>query len=256
MITDLYRYPIKGLTAEALETVRLSVEHGISGDRMVAIARDADALPATTVEGLPKNHFLMLMRDEALALLDCQFNQEANEIVIRKEGAVVMTGSIDRETDRSRIEKFFRDHLKDSSLDPKIVHSQEYRFTDISRISDAKMRAISLINVNSVKALEDATTKKIDLRRFRANVYFDGVPAWEELNWVDQTITIGDARAKVAMPTARCAATQVNPDTGERDINIPKLIRQHFGHYHMGIYAEVNRPGTASIGDQTVLLPS
>jgi len=253
MITDLYRYPVKGLSGEALDRVQLNLEYGIAGDRMVAIARNAGALPAVT-EGLPKNHFLMLMRDEALALLDCQFLQAKKELVIRREGTVVLKGSIEEVADRSRIEQFFREYLGDASLDPRVVYSQEHRFTDISRISDAKMRAISLINVNSVIALEHAIGEKIDLQRFRANVYFDGVPAWEELNWINETISIGRAKARVVMPTARCAATEVNPCTGERDLNIPKLIRQHFGHYHMGIYAEISHTGTVKIGDQTVAL--
>ena len=253
MITALYRYPVKGLTAEALDAVELSSVHGFVGDRMVAIRRTARHSAAPEY-GLPKNHFLMLMRDESLALLDCQFIHHKTELIISKSGKVLVAAPIQTAEGRKRIEKFFYEYLGDDSLNPMVVHSEDRKFTDISRISDEKMRAISLINVNSVKALEQVIGRQVDLRRFRANIYFSGVPAWQELNWVGKAISIGEARAEVVMRTTRCAATQVNPDTGDRDLNVPKLLHQHFGHRDMGIYAEISRTGNVAIGDQMVVL--
>ena len=37
----------------------------------------------------------------------------------------------------------------------------------------------------------------------------------------------------------RCAATEVNPATAERDLDIVGALQRGFGHNLMGIYAEV-----------------
>jgi uncharacterized protein YcbX len=47
----------------------------------------------------------------------------------------------------------------------------------------------------------------------------------------------------------RCAATSVNPETAQRDLTVPKALKQHFGHVDMGVYAEVVRGGRVAVGD-------
>jgi len=114
--------------------------------------------------------------------------------------------------------------------------------------------ASSIVNLASIRALEEATGKSIDHRRFRANVYVDGIPAWDELNWVDRDIKIGAASARVVMRTRRCPATDVDPNTATRDMNLPAEIRKHFGHFDMGIYAEVQTSGEVALTDELSLL--
>jgi MOSC domain-containing protein YiiM len=46
----------------------------------------------------------------------------------------------------------------------------------------------------------------------------------------------------------------VNLQTGERDLKIPKLLRQNYGHFDMGIYAEVVKGGVVRSGDVLQLL--
>ena len=90
---------------------------------------------------------------------------------------------------------------------------------------------------------------RIDPLRFRANVYFDGVPAWEEHNWIGTTLAVDNARLKVIATITRCAATEVNPATAERDLDIVGALQRGFGHNLMGIYAEVAAGGDIAVGD-------
>ena len=60
---------------------------------------------------------------------------------------------------------------------------------------------------------------------------------------------IGGATARIVKRTKRCPATNVNPDTAARDMNLPADIRKHFGHFDMGIYAEVETSGEVRLGD-------
>jgi uncharacterized protein YcbX len=54
--------------------------------------------------------------------------------------------------------------------------------------------------------------------------------------------------------TGRCAATEVNPGTAQRDLKVPMLLRKHYGHIDMGFYVVVQSPGTLRIGDAVELV--
>ena len=47
----------------------------------------------------------------------------------------------------------------------------------------------------------------------------------------------------------RCAATEVDPDTGIRDLQIPRTLMQTFDHVDCGVYAEVIAAGEIAAGD-------
>jgi hypothetical protein len=53
----------------------------------------------------------------------------------------------------------------------------------------------------------------------------------------------------VVKPISRCAATNVNPETAERDLNLPLALQKGFGHPNMGIYARVASAGPIAVGD-------
>ena len=57
----------------------------------------------------------------------------------------------------------------------------------------------------------------------------------------DQEIAIGPARLKVVKRIVRCAATDVDPDTGIRDLPIPATMMKTFGHADCGVYARGDR---------------
>ncbi len=91
--------------------------------------------------------------------------------------------------------------------------------------------------------------------RFRANLYVEGWPAWHEASLLDQTIAIGSARAKVVKRITRCAAVNVDPETGARDLSVPNTLMQRFGNNECGIYAEIISDGGAAIGDTIAAEP-
>ena len=253
MITHLTRYPVKGLSGEALEALQLIAGEGIAGDRAVAIAREAGVFDPGAPEAKSKMHFLMLAKDEALAALDTRFDADTQTLIVRQSDGPAFAASIATEAGRAEIARFFKIYLGKDGLEPQVVSAAGHKFTDISVVSAEKMRAVSLVNLASVRALEDATGRKIDPRRFRANICFDGAPAWDELNWVDRNVQIGAASARVVKRTKRCPATDVNPDTAARDMNLPTEIRKHFGHFDMGIYAEIETSGEVTIRDSVKL---
>jgi quercetin dioxygenase-like cupin family protein len=66
-VTAIYRYPVKGLSAEKMDRVALTPGECLPHDRRFAIALGSTRFDPQHPEWLSKIHFIMLMRDEKLA---------------------------------------------------------------------------------------------------------------------------------------------------------------------------------------------
>jgi hypothetical protein len=52
----------------------------------------------------------------------------------------------------------------------------------------------------------------------------------------------------------RCVATEVNPATSERDLQIVVALERAFGHIDMGVDAEVSAGAEAAVGGKLTVL--
>ena len=250
----IYRYPVKGLSAEPMERVTLSRGECLPHDRRFALARPTTKFDPSKPEWLPKANFIMLMRDERLAGLKTRFHQVSGQLMIERDHDVVLRAALNDQAGRETLEKFFAEFLGDTlGGRPRLVEAPGHTFSDAKQKPNATTyKYVSIINLASIRALEEIVQAPIDPLRFRGNVYIDGLPAWEEFDWVESHITIGTARLHIVSRIVRCAATQVNPVTAKRDINIPAILQQAFGHGHMGVYGEVVEGGEIAVGDQVL----
>jgi hypothetical protein len=95
--------------------------------------------------------------------------------------------------------------------------------------------------------------RSLDPLRFRANVYFSGLPAWAEFDWVGRTIELGGATLRITKRIPRCAATEVNPLTARRDCDPVQGLWDGFGHPDLGVYGRVEAGGRVAVGDAIVV---
>lgn len=250
-IARLYRYPVKGLSAEPLDRIALSVGQCLPHDRRFAIALGTTAFDPAHPEWLAKTHFIMLMRDEALARLTTVFAPQSGMLTIAENGRTLLAARLTETEGCRRVAAFFDDFLGDAVARPlRVVEAPGHAFADARRKPNATTgQYVSLINLASIRSLEEAVGATLDPIRFRANVYFDGPPAWREQDWMGTEIAAGGARLRVVSPITRCAATAVNPQTAARDIDVVAALYRHFGHNLMGIYAEVVAAGEIAVGD-------
>jgi uncharacterized protein len=85
--------------------------------------------------------------------------------------------------------------------------------------------------------------------RFRANVYVEGLGAWGEFDLLGRQVKLGGATLEITKRIDRCAATDVDPSTGMRDMRMVALLEQNFGHNECGVYARILEGGAIQIGD-------
>ncbi|GJE78885.1 MOSC domain-containing protein [Methylorubrum thiocyanatum] len=250
-VTALYRYPVKGLSAEPLPALTLARASGLAFDREYALALGTTEFDPQNPEPLDKGFFLMLRSNEVLAALSTRFDPESGQLTVIQDGEAVLTEDLTSETGREAVEDFFESYVGPAAKGrPRLVRAAGHKFTDGSVISPAFMRAVSLINLASVRALEERTGQPIHPLRFRANIYIDGLEPWAEMDWVDREVTIGSLRLRGLARTPRCAAVDVNPETAARDTNLPKALKRNFGHVDLGIYLEVLADGAIAVGDR------
>ena len=244
-ITGLYRYPIKGLTPERLSRAPLRVGQTLPADRRYAIENGPSGFDPEAPAWKPKIQFLMLARNERLAELDSRFDDATNVLTIRKDGQIVASGDLETAAGRTAIERYFAENFQpELKGPPKLLSGRDHSFSDVAR------KVVSIINLNSVHALEAMLGgAAVHPLRFRANLYVKGWPAWSELDMVGQTLAIGEARLEVVKRIVRCPATNVDPVTAERDLEIPPTLSRHLGHMDCGIYAEVIEGGEIGVGD-------
>lgn len=254
-IVRICRYPVKGLSADDLERVMLTVGQGLPHDRRFALAHAETRFDPACPEWLPKTSFLMLMRDEQLAQLRTRFDERSGSFTIERDGFLLLDTEITDPSGRESIREFFADFLRDSlTRAPRVVEAPGHTFSDArQKPNSTTYQYVSIVNLASIRAVEQVVQVPVDPIRFRANLYIDGLPAWTEFDWVGAKITVGGARLHVVSRIIRCAATTVNPATAERDLNMPTILQQSFGHGHMGVYGEVIRSGEVVMGDAVLV---
>lgn len=243
-VAALARYPIKGLSAEILDAVDLVPGFGFPDDRRFAIALGTTAYDQTEPAWLPKAAFFQLARHERLALLESRYDSASETVSLARAGKVVVHGRATDPQGRAVVGEFLSAFLEGEGQGrPRLVEGPP------SGLPDCGQGRVSIIGEASLADLSRVVGRPIDRLRFRANVYVEGARAWEELGWVGREIAIGSARLRVVRRIGRCAATNVDPRTGERDLNLPRTLQQAFGHADMGVYAEVIGAGRIATGD-------
>jgi uncharacterized protein YcbX len=243
-IQSIYRYPVKGLSPQALPRADLPVGGTLPADRAYAIENGPTGFDPAHPAYFPKQRFLMLMRNERLAQLRTDYDEESHTLVIRLDGREAARGDLRTPAGRASIETFMETFCADDLKGPpKVLAGGGHSFSDVAK------KVVSILNLASVASVETAVGRPVDPLRFRANVYVAGWPAWHEFDLLGQEIDAGSARLKVVKRIVRCAATNVDPQTGARDMEIPPTLMRTFDHMDCGVYAEVIDAGEIKVGD-------
>lgn len=247
-VSKIYRYPIKGLSAQPLANVVLEADKPFPLDRIFALVRPGAPIDRNDPKWAKKGLFVMLMLEENLARVSTCLDVDSLLLTVKQGNQQVIAAQLADEADRTKVESFFWQLLPTLRAPPALVRSTGGHFMD------KPDNVISLINLATVRSLEQQWGVEIDPLRFRANIYIDGARPWEEFDWVGSEIRIGGTVFAVDRKNGRCGATNVNPATGRRDLDIPSSLRAAFGHKNLGVYLIVRDGGEIAVGD-SVFVP-
>lgn len=242
-VTGLYRYPIKGLSPQPIETIRVAAGKPFPFDRIFALARPGTSMNTAEPKWAKKGLFVMLMLDEGLASVRTHLEEATLRLTVFDADRPVLSADLTDADGRAQVEAFFHRLVPSLAAPPTLVRARDGHFMD------KPDNVVSLINLATVRSLEALWDLTIDPLRFRANIYIDGAAPWEEFDWVGNDIRLGEAVFWVDRRNGRCGATNVDPATGRRDRDIPGSLRKAFGHKDLGVYLVARTDAALTVGD-------
>jgi uncharacterized protein YcbX len=257
-VDALYRYPVKGFTPESRDRLVVQADGRVQGDRTLAFAfADVDS-PDDAV--WPKSRGLALMGVPSLARVALTYDDEARRVHLHADGFDV-DASIDDPAGRLELAEAVTAFLR-TTPDARLLDQEgilPFAFVGdgrTSRFQDRPRGYVSLHGAASVDDVDAAVPAPVDDRRFRSNIVLSGTAPWAELEW-SGNVRIGDVVFAIEKPIERCAAITANPDTGERDARLLRVLTSQFGQATptLGILLlPVDGGGTIRVGDEVAVI--
>lgn len=216
-VVEVWRYPVKSMAGERLESCEIT-DRGLEGDRRWALI---DRTPNRAGKFLTIREHSDMLRFHA-RLVDGGLEVLAPDRTVLSDGGALVD----------------------------LVHRQSGRPLELREQAGDNFddSHVLIVNLASVEALGHEAGMVLDRRRFRANLYVEGLEAEEEVDWVGRRIRAGEAELDVVKRDVRCVVPTHDPDT---TVATPKLLRLLVERHDecMGVYCRVVTPGRVAIGD-------
>jgi uncharacterized protein YcbX len=244
-LAAIRRHPVKGFTPEPLDAVELAPGKGFPFDRVWAVENGPSGFDPAAPSFVPKQKFTVLAAIPRVAAATTRYDEDAGVLHAAAQGLAPFAGRLAAPDEREAFAAWVAELLGPDAAGPlKVLQAPE-----VHRFTDHPQGQVSLINLASVRELGARMGAELDPLRFRANLYVEGWPAWVENDWTGEALRLGGLQARVLKSIVRCAATHVNLNTAERDLEVTKALFDNFGHLNCGIYLQVTAPGRLAVGD-------
>lgn len=227
-VDRLWRYPVKSMSAEALDSVALSWA-GFAGDRRWAFVRagsDKSGFPWQTIRENPE--------------------------MGRYRPRLRHPDRPDKSTVDVRVPNGDRYDITDPALASLVGDGA--RLMRLDRGAFDAM-PVSLITSQTVSAMCELAEVQVDALRFRPNLLVKSnvdEPFLED-EWVGSVLRIGAASIRVDRHDSRCVIVNVDPVTAKQDPGVLKAIGRH-RKAALGVYGTVVEPGLIRVGDPVLRL--
>ncbi|MEW2915495.1 MOSC N-terminal beta barrel domain-containing protein [Ruegeria sp. ANG10] len=241
-VTQLWRHPIKSHGREAVETVNVTPGQTMPGDRVWAVAHEASKADGS--KWVPCANFSRGAKAPQLMAISTQSNGDT--LTLSHPDRPDLTFAPDSE------QQAFLDWVRPLMPVNRAASARIIRVPGRG-MTDSDFPSISLCNLASHRAVGQKLGQDLSVHRWRGNIWLDGMPLWEEFDWLGREVQIGEAVLRVRERITRCLATTANPDTGVRDSDTLGAL-ETWGHQDFGVYAEVLEGGAISVGDKVELL--
>ena len=248
IISKLYFSPVKSLSFQPVNKCRIIKDIGIKFDREIAFTRNADFKFAKELENnsYVRNHKDFLSLKNTISLNKYSFYREENKLTLYLKDEKIIEISLDNKSENILLCKKLAEIEKKISSPTYLLQNREFPFFDTSSSKNI-FNSVSLINLNSIRDFEIKINEKVELQRFRANFYVDGIDAWEERNWLGKIIKINNVSFKVEKNIPRCVAINLKPKTDDNSLNLLTSLKKTYNHFDMGIYLTALNDGKVEI---------
>lgn len=245
----IYRYPVKGLQGELLDHVQLQQNTCLPQDRRFAISLNPSPgngngtgnsepvdwqAPETLAS--PASH-------EKLAQLGLVWDEASHMLTLYRRRRQVLRADLSCALGRTLVDQFLDAFLGGNGMASgrmprrhpvKLIEARE----GVS-FSDSPEPGLTLVNLASLRLVKRMIGESLDPQRFRANLYVDGVNAWEEMDLPGQVISVGGQDFEVLGTVARDSAINVcppgNPEAGRTTLNLCRVLDSCLGQQVFGV---------------------
>ena len=259
-VSALYRYPLKGFAPVECNALSVLAEGRIAGDRVLAF-RFANS--SVVGDGWATKHeHVALVNTPGLARLQVRFDHAEQRLRIAAAGSVLAHEALSEEG-RDRIAAAVQRFVLELPENPLTSHRERLPLRLIGdgrtpRYQDSEAGHVTLHSRESLAAVAEAAgDPALTEIRFRSNVAVEGLRAWEEQEWLGRRARIGEVTFRVVRPKTRCLATHANPQTGERDLPILKVLKSVYAAEAptFAVAMTTDGPGgTIRVGDEVRLI--
>ena len=250
-VSSIHYCPVKSISFQSIQSCEIKKNLGIANDRIFAFSRSVDLEKAKLIEKDAKerklNNFLTLKNSPVLNKYN--FVYENNKLTLTYNNKDIISISADSSNERLLLSNKLMELENSLSQPISLLKNTDFPFYDTSH-SNNIFNSISLINLNSIKDFEKKINEKIQIQRFRANFYVDGIEAWEERNWVGKIIKINNVSFKVEKNIPRCVAINLEPKTDDNSLNLLQSLKKTYNHFDMGVYLTPLEDGKIEIGNK------
>lgn len=249
-VAAIFRHPVKGFTPESLNQVDLAPGEGFPHDRIWAVENGPSGFDPAAPAWTSKQKFAVLAAIPKVAAARTRYDEASGVFSAEAAGRPTFAGRLAEAAGREAFAAWLTDFLDPQDLrGPLRVMDARGSF----RFTDHPQGQVSVINLASVRDLSAKMGVELDPLRFRGNLYVEGWPAWAENDWAGRELMVGWARATVFKPIVRCAATEVDPATGTKDLEVVKALFDNYGHMLCGVYLQVTSSGRVGLGDAATI---
>jgi MOSC domain-containing protein len=216
-VTELWRYPVKSMAGERLESCAIT-DTGLEGDRRWAF-----------IDRSPNRDGRWFNIKQHAPLMTYRARLDGGELEVVGPDGVAL------DLNRDLLPRF----------QVEVARPIELRELPGGNFDDSH---VLIVNTSSVQSFALEAGMPLDHRRFRANLYVDGLEPEEELRWLGRVIRAGDAELEVTSRCERCKVITMDPDTTEAAPELLRLLVERHDE-RLGVYCRVVKPGRVAVGD-------
>lgn len=244
-LAQIWRYPVKSHGREAIAAARLTAGECLPGDRIWAIAHEASKADHSAWS--PCSGFTRVASSPALAAIKAQLHDDSQTVTLSHPDQDSLTVAPDQQPDKLLA------WVTPLTAAGRAAPARVIRVPGRG-LTDSDYPSLTIGNLASHRAVEGRLGRALQIERWRANLWLDGFPAWEEFDWIGRELQIGGAALRIVERTGRCAAPSANPENGRRDADLLAFLDQQWNHTDFCVHAEVTQSGPIATGDTAKVL--